>query len=213
MRRITTLTSKLESSPNEEALALDLTDVKLQRKVSNSSLDVLFVQWIRAAATVFEAQTDRQVMTALWEYALERFPSSREIELPKPPLQAVISIVYLDENEEEQTMDAADYDVVTPAGPYASRGRIVLTQDASWPTTLCRTRAVRITFRAGYADTSRHVPFLVKQCLMWLVGDFHRYGEETQDAALHPLPSGAARRIAEFRETARERLAPEAETW
>lgn len=213
MRRITTLLSKLDASPNEEALALDMVDVKLQRKVSNSLTDELFLQWIRAAATVFEAQTGRQVITALYEYALERFPCGRELELPVPPLQAVIAVTYLDENEEEQTFDAENYEVVTPRGPYASRGRIVLKQAASWPTTLCRTRAVRVTFRAGYADGARQVPFLVKQCLMWIVGHFHRFGEPVQEGSLTTLPMGVDSTIKGFRDTAGERLAPEADAW
>lgn len=205
MRQLTAVLSKLDASPAGDAPALELGEVKRQRRVTSSTLDDLFVLWIQAATAIFEEQTDRQIMDALFEYALDGTPSSvhTEIELPKPPLRSVESITYLDSDEEEQTWATSNYDVVIPSGIYGQPGRVVLRTGCAWPTVANRSRALRITYRAGYAESSTDVPAIIKACLLFLVGHFHKYGEEVQDTALHTLPLGAETMMRAFRYSAK----------
>lgn len=172
---------------------LDLEEVKKQRRFTATSQDTLFDLWISAARQHFEEQTGRQLITATWEYWLDAFPAQSAIELPHPPLQSVLSVKYDDGDGAEQTWDAANYRVIAPAGDLAPRGRVALASGASWPSTIAQPAAVRIQFTAGYGDAPGDVPELIQHALLMILGHFHKYGEEVQDAksTLAELPMGA----------------------
>jgi len=158
---------------------LDLEELKKRRGLESDdpSLDTLFDQWISAARQHFEEQTNRQVLTAVWEYWLDAFPANGEIELPHPPLQTIVSVIYDDAAGVAQTLDPATYRTIAPQGPFATRGRLALVSGASWPSTLAQSSAVRIQYRAGYGDAPADVPEQLKQLLAQLVGLFHQYRE------------------------------------
>ncbi len=172
---------------------LDLDEVKKQRRFSSTTLDTLFDLWISAARHYFEEQTGRQLLTAIWEYWLDGFPWDRRIELPHPPLQAVLSIKYDDGNGDEQTLDPDTYRVVAPAGDYCRRGFVELKSGLSWPSAACQSASVRIQFSAGYGDAPGDVSELFKYALLMLVGHFHKFGEEVNEARANVLvlPLGA----------------------
>jgi len=207
MRRVNALLSKLVTSPSE-ALALDLDLTKQQRRVSTDSLDTLFELWIRAATSHFDEQTGRAVMRGLYEYRLDSFPPcDRFIELPKAPLVEVISLAFdSDGSPSEDILGADSYDVIAPTGDHCPPGRLVLKSGASWPTPTAAGGAVRILFTAGYADQASEVPPLIQSALFFLVGHFHKYGEEViggPDAGnLTALPLGAATLIQAFKYSA-----------
>lgn len=179
--------------------ALDIEEVKKQRRFSSTSLDTLFDLWIQAATQHFEEQTGRQLLTSTWEYWLDGFPSDGQIVLPFAPLQMVTSVSYRSGGSYTE-VDASLYQVVAPSGPYAGRGRVELEYGGAWPTVSVQPKAVRVEFVAGYGDAPGAVPDLVKAALLFLVGHFHKFGEEVQDAkfALQRLPLGAWSIIAQF---------------
>lgn len=219
MRRVNAVLHKLAPSP-DLSLALDVFTVKLQRRVSqySTTLDDLYRLWIEAATQIFEEETGRQLIIAPYEYWLDACPpSDRFIELPKPPLQAVHSVTYLDASEDEQTFAADNYTVTAPSGPYCAPGRIVLNDGASWPTTSQRERAVRVTFTAGYGDTPEELPATARAALLYLVGHFHRNSEEVvggQEAVgLHKIPLGASAMMAAFKYSALPTQRPWEVSW
>jgi hypothetical protein len=78
--------------------------------------------------------------TPYWPYVSSYF------ELPKPPLRSVTSVVYLDDDGDEQTFDADNYTV----SGVGRRGRITLKSGSSWPTLGNYPEALTITYVAGY---------------------------------------------------------------
>lgn len=205
MRRVKAVVSSVTPI---EALPIDVDLMKKQRRVSTSSLDDLFDIWIRAAASHFEEQTGRAVMRRSFEYRLDSFPPcDRFIEIPKAPLVSVASIAFdSDGSPSEDTFSADSYEVIAPTGDHCAPGRIVLKSGASWPTSSQVPGAVRILFTAGYADEAADVPALIQSALFYLVGTFHKYGEEViggPDAnSLQKVPFGAAQIIEAFKLTA-----------
>jgi uncharacterized phiE125 gp8 family phage protein len=138
---------------------LDLAEVKKALKFTPTSEDTLLDVWIAAARQHFEEQTGRQVMTARRSRRLSCAPCQREIELPFPPLQEVISVTTDDENGDPVTFDAAEYDVVLANnGPTCPRGRIRLKPGAAWPTG----GPITIEYLCGYGDAPGAVPELVR---------------------------------------------------
>lgn len=218
MRRVNATISKLATSPGE-GLALDLDLTKKQRRFSSDSLDALFELWIRAATSHFEEQTGRSVMRCSYEYRLDCFPPcDRFIEIPRSPLVSVESIVFdSDGSPSVDTFSTDSYEVSAPTGEHCAPGRIVLKSGASWPTPSQVPGAVRIQFTAGYADEAADVPPLIQSALFFLVGNFHKYGEEViggpEANSIQKVPMGAARIIEAFKFSALPTQAPWEVPW
>lgn len=190
-----------------------LGELKKHLRFGSTTEDVLLETWIAAARILFEGETGRQVVTATYEYALDQFPIGRVIELPRPPLQAVISVKYDDADGHEQTLDPAVYRVLpslvlegSPAAgvidPYCPCGRLELVPGATWPTTACQAEAVRIRRTCGYGATAAEIPELIKGALYFLIGHFHRNRSEVTAPGLVKIPLGASMLIDGFKYTA-----------
>lgn len=145
-------------------LPVTIDEVKAQCRIdeADETEEEVLRGYILAAVAYCESATLRQIMPATWRLTLDRFPggalndsSSPAIEgmdilLPRPRIQAVTSIVYVDADGASQTMSAADYIVGTDEAP----GRISLAYGASWPTSRAQAGAIVITYTAGYALSS-----------------------------------------------------------
>lgn len=144
--------------------------------------DRLILGLIKAATRQAEIETgDRQIVTATWDWTLDRFPAGRVFRVPKPPLQSVTSITYLDTNGDSQTLAASDYDVDTAS----LVGRIVEDPDATWPATgTGQIDAVTVRFVAGYGDANTDVPELIRLGVMNLVAHWF--------CAREPVVAGSA---------------------
>lgn len=151
-------------------------------KAISTSEDTLVDAWVLGAAQFFEEQTGRPPITQTREAWLDGFPDGRgRIELPHPPLQDVVSVLYMDDSGVLQPFsDGASpetlyYDVKAPQGPYAQRGWIEPIAGMDWPTTQAVSGAVRIQYRCGYGDDETDVPDLVKAILCFLIGNFDQF--------------------------------------
>jgi uncharacterized phiE125 gp8 family phage protein len=99
-----------------------------------------------------------QLLTAQYELRLDEFPCERSILLPRPPLQTVDSITYLDSSGVEQTFgtmqgspeEALEYGVDVSEAP--ALGQIYLRSGYSWPSARCEKNAVKIRFTCGFGD-------------------------------------------------------------
>lgn len=189
---------------------LDLDEVKKHRRFSSTTLDTLFDLWINAAVQYYEGDTGTQLITATWEYWLDRFPCHRDLEIPHPPLQSVPSIKYDDVDGNEQTIDPSQYRVLAPNG--GSRGFVSLKPGFTWPCTACQSMAVRVRFIAGFGNAPGDIDELTKYALMMLVGHFHKFGEEVNEARANILllPIGASGIIETAKYLALPRLPPRA---
>lgn len=126
---------------------------------------------IAAARRRIEAWEWRAHITQTWQLVLDRFPPLRcgrdwTIYVPRPPLQSVSSITYLDNEGDQQTLASSKYRVDS-----SSRvGRITPAYGESWPATRPVTGAVTITFVAGYGDAATDVPEETRQAILILAG-------------------------------------------
>lgn len=190
---------------------LDLDEVKKQRRFTATGLDTLFDLWISAAREHFESETGVQLMTATWEYWLDQFPGQPLIELPHPPLQSVLQVVYDDVDGVEQVLDPTVYRVIAPQGDLCRRGVVALRPGLTWPVTAGQSKAVRVQYLAGYGSAPGMVPEIIRHALLMLVGHFHRFGEEVQEARgnlLQQLPLGAQPIITARKHAAIQTLPP-----
>lgn len=78
------------------------------------------------------------------------------IRLPRPPIQSVDTVKYIDTDGVEQTLAGGKYDVDTEGA------RIIPSHNNDWPKTRDTVNAVTVTYDAGYGDAD-DVPEAIKQ--------------------------------------------------
>ena len=127
---------------------------------------------INAARTAVEEQLGRALITQTWRLTLDRFPCV--VRLPRPPLQSVTSIQYVDTDGATQVLSSALYRVDTNSEP----ARIEPAYGESWPSTRGVIGAVTVTFVAGYGDVGAAVPELIRHWIKVLAGTMYEHREE-----------------------------------
>ena len=147
---------------------------------------------IPAARNWAEGYVGKSLVTQTLELVGTAFPSDY-FELPFGPVQSVTSVIYVDEDGIEQTMDAADYDLNTDVSP--SRVQLAYDVDA-WPTARDAYNSVRVRYVAGYTPVGDSPSFgnitpSLKIGILLMLGHLYENRETTQASAVTEIPMGA----------------------
>lgn len=97
------------------------------------------------------------------------------IRLPRPPLQQVEAVQYLDPDGAEQTLATDQYQVDTADEP----ARLAPAPGCTWP--LLQAGAlgsVRVTYLAGFGATNEDVPPEIRVGILVLLGDLYEHRED-----------------------------------
>jgi uncharacterized phiE125 gp8 family phage protein len=145
----------------------------------------LIENYIRAARQYFEEHDDRRLIVQTWKLSLDSFP--RLVEIPLRPVQYVSSVKYIDSDGDQQTLDAAAYQVdynsfLTRIGP--AYGLL-------WPSIRCQMAAVEVEFIVGYAGFENYdeytefqgdqtgIPQHLKHALLLHIGHIYENREDS----------------------------------
>ena len=143
-------------------------------------IDAAHIAVLTAAATAHLDGRDgilgRCLVTQTWELLLDQFPyGSGPIRIPLPPLQAIVSLKYIDANNDLQTLAVDQYAVDASGEP----GWVAPGVDG-WPATYDTLNAVVIRFRAGYPDDAAsppdyraNIPAAIKAAMLLMIGDMY----------------------------------------
>lgn len=157
----------LTTPPAVTAVSLD--EAKEHLRVTHASHDALITDLLADAITRLDGRRGvlgRALITQKWAWKIDRFPiGCMSIAVPFPPLQSVESIVYLDEEGAEQTLESAKYTVVTDEEP----GLIQLALDEVWPSTQDVPGAITIAFTAGYGENPSDVPGPIRRAIKMML--------------------------------------------
>lgn len=123
---------------------------------------------IIAATEMVESDTNRQLLTAVSRLSLDGVPACGWIDIPRPPLVSVSSVIYIDTAGVSQTWAATNYRVSAPTGPRCARGRVTLASGIAWPSMNSVSDALQVTISHGYGAASA-VPSMLKQAIKMLV--------------------------------------------
>ena len=143
---------------------------KLHARVEIDDDDALIESYITAARERAEHETERALAPATFCLYLDEFPPVG-IKIPRPPVNAIQSVQYVDGAGDLQTIDSADYsldDAQEPAWVLPAYGY-------TWPSTLDVANAVRVTFTAGY--TADACPAQVKSYILAVVAAMYAQRE------------------------------------
>lgn len=103
------------------------------------------------------------------------------IYLPRPPLQSVVSVKYVDGSGVTQTLSNTLYGVDTRSYP----GRVYPAYNQSWPDTRYQPNAVVVQYIAGY-DGVGNVPDDLRQVLLLACGMLYENREAMIEGTLNP---------------------------
>ena len=139
---------------------LSLNEVKSQIRVTTTADDDSFRQFIAAARHRVERFLGKTLITTTYELKLDAFET--EICLPRPPIQSITEIKYIDTDGMEQTLNAADYQ-------FDRGGRLMASVGNSWPSSREQYDAVTITYVAGDLHAG-YVEEDIKQAILLIIG-------------------------------------------
>lgn len=183
---------------------LTTAEAKNHLRVDVDAEDNLIDSLVVAARNVVEQHTGRQLITATWKLYLDDFPT-KQIVLPRPPLQSVTSIEYVDTDGNTATWSNDEYRVDSDM----ESARITEEYGESWPVARDVTQAVTITYNAGYGDASSDMPEAFRQAIRLLVGHFYENREQvTVEGVPRTIPEGARRLLSPYRVGVLETLVP-----
>lgn len=125
-----------------------LTEVKNQLGITDTASDTVLTRRITEARLWVESALRRSLMPQVLELRFDNFQN--EFELKAPPVSAVVSLKYVDNDGIVQTVSSADYVLDSfPLLPYVRAAYGV-----SWPSVRCERNAVRLQYTAGYGVTA-----------------------------------------------------------
>lgn len=151
---------------------ITLAETKDTIKVDVADDDALITRLIIAARMSAERITRRALVTQTWDLSLDAFPRW-ELSIPKPTLQSVSSIAYVDANGATQTLAADQYLVDAKSEP----GRITPAFGLVWPVTRWQTNAVTVRFVAGYGAAAA-VPQGIKNWMLMRIKSLYENREQ-----------------------------------
>lgn len=157
-----------------DAVLFPTSDLKKQLNLPSTGTDD--DTWLALAASVARSLIERSipggfaVRLQTKQLHLNKFPNlesdNGEIELPFPPLNAVTSIKYYNENNSTGALASSDYRVIDPGN--GNRARVYPIIDEVWPVTRLREDAVIVEFTCG-STCSTDLPPTVKHAVNLLV--------------------------------------------
>jgi uncharacterized phiE125 gp8 family phage protein len=116
---------------------------------------------------------------------------SRAVELPKGPVQSIISVKTTDTADAQTTFAPSNY-YLDAAGE-----RLVLTTGATWPSNLRGIAAVEVNYIVGYGDTGDSVPQPIKTGMLIHLASLYEQRGQCDDAM--SLPPGTKRLYDQYR--------------
>jgi uncharacterized phiE125 gp8 family phage protein len=133
--------------------AVSTVDAKTYLVVEHDDHDTLIDECVTAATERVETLTRLQLITATRTLTLDRFPDDW-IRVPRPPLQSVTHVKYIDGTGVQQTWSSALYVVDVNSKP----GRICPIPNEPWPTIEAgRREAVEVEYKCGFGDAATDV--------------------------------------------------------
>lgn len=104
---------------------------------------------LEAAEDFVEKNCGKQLLTATYDWKIPCFYAYR-IHWPKPPLNSITSVTYVDTSGTSQTLSTSLYDVIT--GTEHAAGYVKQAYNETWPTTRGDDLDVTIRGVCGFGD-------------------------------------------------------------
>ena len=105
------------------------------------------------------------------------------IDIPLPPLQKIVSLNYIDFNNDLQTIAPNVFNV-----SHGIPGRIQPLFSQFWPITPPTIDSVQVTFQCGYGPLESNVPSVVQTAMKYMIGSWYENRESISPGAMLQVP-------------------------
>lgn len=169
----------LITPPTEEPVSV--ATAKLQLRVDTTTEDTLIGSYIKTARELGEGLARRAFVTQTLQLVLDTWPADGKLKLPRPPLQSVTSVTYLDGDGAEHVWTEYDVDARSEPG--------VLLFKSTPTTELFESGAITVEYVAGYGAAAA-VPNLFVQGILLTVAHWYENREAALPVNLAEIPLG-----------------------
>lgn len=166
----------LVTPPTDEPLTLEEAKQHCRIEAAVTEDDALVEAYIGAAVDQLQRELDFYLAEQTWKQSFRTFDCVR---IWQRPVAEVVSVAYFDADDEEQTLDDAEYRFESGA-----LGSKLVLAGSSWPSLASRTDAVTVTYKLGVATAD--IPPALKAALMLHVGFLYANRESSSDTAIRP---------------------------
>ena len=139
------------TEPAVEPVSVELLKKHLQIDHDDED-DFLERQLIPAARRYVEDEARVCLIASSWRQSLSAFEPV--IRLERPPVQRIVEVRYVDANGAEQVLSESDYRLDQDSRP----ATITPAMGTEWPATAAVSRAVQVTYVAGFGDPATAGP-------------------------------------------------------
>lgn len=176
---MTDWTGITEAAPATEPVTLE--ELKTFCRIDGSTFDTMLTGYITACRQAVERLTGRNMINRAVTLYFDEFPAGfAPLYLPRPPVQSVTSITYIDPDGTSTVMPGTDY----RADLASVTARIAPALDAEWPSTAAVINAVAVVYVSGYGTTAASVPAALKECIKSLAADLFEHPEANAEMTL-----------------------------
>lgn len=145
------------AAPAEEPVTTAEVMAFIRSDTTEESALTMFIKSARASA---ESITRRALVTQTLDLYLDQFPWG-DIVLPRPKVQSITAITYVDSNGTTQTLSTDNYVLDSVSEP----GRVALAYGYSWPTARTQNNSIKVRYLTGYGLASS-VPDGIKHWML-----------------------------------------------
>ncbi|MBU1067478.1 head-tail connector protein [Patescibacteria group bacterium] len=132
--------------------------------------DALLSSLITTARVHVESVIWGSLITQMWDFFWDRFPSYDRFRIPRGPLQEITGVYYTDTDGTE-TEFLSDYYIVDTAG---NPPHVKLGYGQSWPSLeLYPVNPIRIRAVCGFGDTSTDIPTPIRQAMLLYISTLY----------------------------------------
>ncbi len=179
------MTWRIKTEP--VALPVSIADARTHCDYDDTDRDDYFESLVKTAMKTVERWEWRSLITQTIELRLDAFPLDGRILVPRPRLQSVTSVKYIDTDGDTQTLAETGYQVDI----YSEPGRIEPAYGEVWPGTRSGTfNTVTIEVEAGYGDDASNIPEDTKSLIKLLIKHFWDNPAAVTDVPLKELVLG-----------------------
>lgn len=172
-----------------------VTEAKAHMRIDTDAEDILIGSLVLTSRLHIETALSLALITQSWKFTLDRWPKSREIELPLAPLRSVGSVHVIDASGNATTVSDQSYLV-----DLASRPPRLIWNNSVPPLPGRAAKGIEIDLTAGFGDSAASVPAPLKHAILMLTAHWYEHRDPReigQDGAR--IPDAVSDLIAPFR--------------
>ncbi len=180
----------LTSAPATEPVTV--AEAKAHLRVDSANEETLIASLILTSRLHLETALGLALITQSWRLLLDRWPPTKDIELPIRPLQSIEAVRVWPADGDAAVIDADNYLADTASVP----PRLIRT-GVIWPQPGKAANGIEIDLTAGYGASAEDVPGPLRQALLLLVAHWY---ENREPIAVGAPETAVPRTVSELSE-------------